>query len=49
MKKTYINPEITVVRLATIQILASSPDSVNNELGSGTFLSRSADFDEEDW
>ena len=35
MKKTYINPEIAVVKIATHQMLATSGPAIFNELGGG--------------
>lgn len=48
MKKSYIKPEMNIFKLAITQMLAASPDSVNNEVGNGTFLSREAkDIDDD--
>ena len=60
MKKTYINPEINIVRIHSSYILSGSPVSFNGggegsiELQSGNAtgasLSRGYDFDDdEDW
>jgi len=35
MKKTYINPEIAVVKIATHQMLATSGPAIFDELGGG--------------
>ena len=35
MKKTYINPEMVIVKLATHQMLASSPAAMFDGSGSG--------------
>ena len=47
MKKTYINPEIEVVKIQTQQMLAGSP-GLGGEYGGGTPESRE-DNDEYDW
>jgi hypothetical protein len=50
MKKTYMNPEMVVVKLQTMQMLASSvnlglsEETVTNE---GDLLSRENDWDED--
>lgn len=51
MKKTYINPELVVVKLQTMQMLASSATLGLNEetvTDEGDLLTRELDFDEED-
>ena len=53
MKKTYLNPELIVVKIATHQMLAGSPDetmSGKGNLGDGegfSFGARDGDFDED--
>ena len=48
MKKTYINPQIQVVKIQIQQMLAASPNGAYEEQGSGTQLSREFDFDFDD-
>ncbi len=48
MKKTYNNPTMEVVKIQTQQMLAGSPNGAHNEVGSGSILSHSNDFDFED-
>ena len=48
MKKTYINPQIQVVKIQIQQMLAGSPTGVNDTTGSGTQLSREFEFDFDD-
>ena len=46
MKKTYINPTLEVVKIhATHQLMAGSPNSVNEEIGGGSQLGH--EFDDE--
>ena len=54
MKKTYLNPELIVVKIATRQMLAGSPGdetmSGQGDLGDGegfSFGARDGDFDED--
>lgn len=49
MKKTYINPQIQVVKIQIQQMLAASPNGAYDEQGSGTQLSREFDFDDEEY
>ena len=51
MKKTYINPELEIVKIATQQMLATSTEMPlsNQELTEETsLLSRDFDFDDEE-
>lgn len=52
MKKIYINPSIEVVKLHTCELLTVSSlgldSSSGNQLDTGDFLSRKADFDDEE-
>jgi len=46
MKKTYINPELEVVKIKTNQyLLAGSPDGAHEEVGGGEILGREDEFD----
>lgn len=47
MKKTYINPSLTIVKVQTQQMLASSPGLGGNYNG-GTPESRAGRFDDEE-
>ena len=56
MKKTYINPNLVVVKIATHQMLASSPDGTTNGLdpnasaiGAGDLDARGFDFDDDEY
>ena len=51
MKKTYINPELVVVKLQTMQMLASSINlglSEESIVDEGNLLTREADFELEE-
>ena len=51
MKKTYINPEMEIVKIQTMQMLAASQFDVNNEVPD-EYGSRKGSFDfddDEDW
>jgi hypothetical protein len=51
MKKTYINPELVVVKLQTMQMLASSTTlglSEESIVDEGLLLTREADFELEE-
>jgi hypothetical protein len=51
MKKTYINPELVVVKLQTMQMLASSINlglSEESIVDEGSLLTREADFELEE-
>ena len=45
MKKTYINPELLVVKIATQQMLASSPASFDNVGGGEIILDPTEEMD----
>jgi len=47
MKKTYINPEMLVVKIATHQMLASSPATFDGA-GNGEINLTDADFEDGD-
>ena len=53
MKKTYINPEMEIVKIATQQMLAGSSFDIDPTVevtDEGSLLSRGYDFDdEEEW
>ena len=56
MKKTYINPNMEVVKIATHQMLASSPDGTTNGLDpkaaaieAGDLDARGFDFDDDEY
>ena len=52
MKKTYINPEIAVVKIGTMQMLAASNEQPLQTGNATEWGSRSVDFDfddDEDW
>ena len=49
MKKTYIIPEMEVVKIQIQQMLAASPNGAYDEQGSGTQLSREFEFDDEEY
>lgn len=55
MKKAYINPKMEVIKITTMQMLASSPDGAINGLDpnashvdAGDIDGRDFDFDDED-
>ncbi len=51
MKKTYINPQMEVVKIATHQMLASSPDAgldSSKSVNAGLIEGREFDFDDDD-
>ena len=51
MKKEYINPKLAVVKLQTMQMLASSTNLVLSEIeitDEGDLLSREFEFEEDD-
>ena len=45
MKKTYINPELEVVKVEINQLLAASPNGLHEEQGSGSILGHEDEFD----
>ena len=50
MKKTYINPELEIIRLQTISMLADSAhidinSDTENQIEDGEFLGRDSDYD----
>jgi hypothetical protein len=52
MKKEYINPKLAVVKLQTMQMLASSTNLVLSEIeitDEGDLLSREFEFEEDDF
>ena len=50
MKKTYINPEMVIVKIATQQMLAASPDGFLGGLNnSGNNGSNALGREEDDW
>ena len=51
MKKTYINPNLVVVKIATHQMLASSPDAgldTSRSVDADRIEGREFDFDDDD-
>ena len=51
MKKTYINPNLVVVKIATHQMLASSPDAglnTSKSVNANLIEGREFDFDDDD-
>ena len=48
MKKTYINPTIEVIKIATQQMLALSIETTSTRQDPGSAAGREFDFDEED-
>ena len=52
MKKTYINPEMEIVKVQTMQMLAASTELSNTEAsvnGSGDYENALGHFDDNDW
>ena len=46
MKKTYINPELAVVKMKMNQhLLDGSPNGAHDEVGSGSILGREEEYD----
>ncbi|MBP1541431.1 MAG: hypothetical protein ILA25_04600 [Prevotella sp.] len=48
MKKTYINPEMNIVKIQTAQMIAASPGYGGNTNATSGNLSRRGDFFEDD-
>ena len=44
MKKTYINPQLEIVKLSAVQLLAGSDPKLGGEYGGGDVLGREDDF-----
>ena len=48
MKKIYINPTMTIVKIQTAQMIAASPNYGGNTTETSGNLSRGFDYDEEE-
>ncbi len=49
MKKTYINPNMKVVKMATRQMMATSLTVSSTEVNGSSALGRDYDFEDEEW